>query len=157
MSYEKKIVALAKQYDGEGAGKIGFIKSVSLDYNCKISFENDRFSNTFNEEKRKETNSKFYQATVRYSKTLRGFDEIKIQTNPSRLEDCFLQLQEYLKLELMKVEININIKKGLISEDDCDEDSIEALEDKLNKALDVEDYKLAARIKKEIEFNKYGL
>lgn len=146
MSYEDKIIKLAKQYEGED--KLGFIKSIELEYKKSIEIERDRFRKDGDEPK--ENKKSYYQVTVRYSPTERSYNSSRVQTDKvPTLEQCYFQFQEYLKLAMMKREIDEQISQGTVNEDEIDK-APRDLEQELRDAIAIEDYETATKLKKEI-------
>ena len=153
MSYEDKIVDLVKQFEGED--KLGFIKSIELDYNKTFEFKRDRYSKSNDDEdKVKETNSKYLQVSVRFTKSRDSFSSYRIQTKqvPS-LKMVYLQLQEYLKLEMQKKEIDNRLMENKVQEETI-ADAPRDLQKELNQAIVDEDYEKAREIQNEIDFKK---
>jgi len=140
MKYEEKIQALAEQYEGDD--KLGILKLVEIDYKQATTKNRDG----------KLTISKYWQVSLRYTPNARSFRSKRVQTGEAlTLKMCFLQLQEYLKLEMQKVEINNRIKLGQTEEDEINEPR--NLKNELAKAIAKEQYEKAREIQNEINQN----
>jgi len=152
MSTEKKILALVKEYEGED--KLGFIRTIELDYNKTFEIDYDRLLKGDTEQKKTETDESYYQVTVTFTPKKGGWKRsYRVQTSKCEtLKMVFLQLQEYLKLEIQKKEINERIARGDLSEDDIPEHemTIEELQVEKEKAVEREDWKRASEIRDEI-------
>ena len=120
MSYKEKIIKLAKSYEGED--KLGILTEISMDFNNTIDIRHDRYSRDGEDKEPVTTDREAWFVTLRYQPNKKSYSSNRIKSEgATSLEECYLILQEYLKIELAKVEVRNRVRNGTLSEDELAE------------------------------------
>jgi len=154
MSYKQKIIKLAKSYEGED--KLGVLTELDLNFDNCIDIKHDRYSREGEEPKPPITTEREnWSVTLRYKPNPRSYESTRVKSEGAEtLEQCFLILQEYLKIELTKKDVRRRVSNGTLSEEKLAEKPRDIFKE-LATAISVEDYELASELRDEID-NDFG-
>jgi hypothetical protein len=149
MSYKDKIITLAKSYEGED--KLGILTELDFDFNNSIDIKHDRYPRDGEDPKAPVTvEREVWSVTLRYKPDSRSYDSTRIKSDGAEsLEKCFLLLQEYLKIELSKIDVRKRISNGTLREEKMSDKPRDIFKE-LATALSIEDYEKASELRDEI-------
>lgn len=142
-----QITELAKEYEGDD--KLGCLTNITIKHHDEIIISHNRSRNGKEIEEPRIIPNKYWCVDLRYASKKGACGQTTVNTGTCKtLEQCYLILLEYLKVEVIKVHARQKVMTdGFTIEDD---NKLKRLQRELKEAIDNEDYEQASFIKSKI-------